>query len=261
MNGLYEVSNFGKVKSLKYKKDKILKPSFDKNGYTSLNLCKNGKISHKTIHRLVAESFIPNPNNYPCVNHKDENPRNNTVENLEWCTYKYNMNYGTCAERRNKNNKIAVNQYDKTNKFIKKWESAIDIQNEIGINQGSIIACCKNKLKTAGGYIWQYAEFNIRQKTKKELIKEIENLQIQLNEEKEKNKELLKYEEYYKEMEEVNKKFISKDKIREKIKYLNEQERSWSDERELKVSDKEIIYAMNTLLELLDEYLEEVLEE
>lgn len=218
MNGLYQVSNTGKIKSLKYKK--ILKPSFDKNGYASLNLCKNGKISHRTIHRLVAETFITNTNNYPCVNHKDENPKNNNVENLEWCTYKYNMNYGTGFERRSKNNKIPINQYDKSNNFIKRWSSAIDIQNEIGINQGSIIACCRNKLKTAGGYVWKYAEFNIRQKSKKELIKEIDNLKYELQQEKEKNKEL--YEDNQKQWAErcklaieLDNNTVSKDKIRE----------------------------------------------
>lgn len=225
MNGLYQVSNTGKIKSLKYKK--ILKPSFDKNGYASLNLCKNGKISHRTIHRLVAETFITNTNNYPCVNHKDENPKNNNVENLEWCTYKYNMNYGTGFERRSKNNKIPINQYDKSNNFIKRWSSAIDIQNEIGINQGSIIACCRNKLKTAGGYVWKYAEFNIRQKSKKELIKELDNLKYELQQEKAKNTALIQGQ--VKTLDEILqpellKKYISKDKIREQIKQIKSEE-------------------------------------
>lgn len=191
MNGLYQVSNLGRVISLNYNKtnqQKILKVSFDKNGYTSLNLCKEGKIFHRTIHRLVAEAFIPNLNNYPCVNHKDENPRNNNVDNLEWCTYQYNMNYGTCAERRNKSNKISINQYDKSNNFIKQWASAIDIQNETGINQASIIKCCRNKLKTAGGFIWKYED--IRETSKKNLIQRINELTKQLEIEKEKNKEL-----------------------------------------------------------------------
>lgn len=176
MNGLYQVSNLGKVKSLKYNKTKILKIGYTKRGYGSINLCKNGKISHRTIHRLVAETFISNPNQYPCVNHKDENPRNNNVENLEWCTIQYNNHYGTNVKRRSENNKIHINQYDKSNNFIKTWGSAIDIQNQIGINQGSIIACCRNKLKTAGGYVWKYEKLNIRQKTKKQLIQEIKEI-------------------------------------------------------------------------------------
>lgn len=198
--GLYQVSNLGRVISLNYNKtnqQKVLKVSFDKNGYTSLNLCKEGKIFHRTIHRLVAEAFIPNPNNYPCVNHKDENPRNNKVDNLEWCTYQYNMNYGTCAERRNKSNKISINQYDKSNNFIKQWTSAIDIQNETGINQGSIIKCCRNKLKTAGGFIWKYED--IRETSKKNLIQRINELTKQLEIEKEKNKKVIDYIEKNKE--------------------------------------------------------------
>lgn len=202
MNGLYQVSNLGKVKSLKYNKPKILKIGYTKRGYGSINLCKNGKISHRTIHRLVAEAFIPNPNNYPCVNHKDENPRNNNVDNLEWCTYQYNMNYGTCAERRNKSNKISINQYDKLNNFIKQWTSAIDIQNETGINQASIIKCCRNELKTAGGFIWKYED--IRETSKKNLIQRINELTKQLEAEKEKNKNS-----------------VSKDKIRKRYEQLN----------------------------------------
>jgi hypothetical protein len=71
----------------------IKKPSKLPKGYLRLGLCKNGKIKYYSIHRLVAEAFIPNPNNYPCVNHKDENVQNNNVENLEWCTHKQNNNY------------------------------------------------------------------------------------------------------------------------------------------------------------------------
>ena len=221
MNGLYQVSNLGRVISLNYNKtnqQKVLKVSFDKNGYTSLNLCKEGKIFHRTIHRLVAEAFIPNPNNYPCVNHKDENPRNNKVENLEWCTYQYNMNYGTCTERRNKSNKISINQYDKSNNFIKQWTSAIDIQNEIGINQGSIIKCCRNKLKTAGGFIWKYED--IRETSKKNLIQRINELTKQLEKEKEKNKQMQEAIKY--DFENYTKNYISKDKIREHKKWYED---------------------------------------
>lgn len=102
--GIYQVSNLGRVKSLgngKKRKEKILKQQ--KTGrwknYYKVILFKNGIPKTKKIHRLVAEAFIPNPNNYPCVNHKDENPSNNFVENLEWCSYEYNNNYGTKNKR------------------------------------------------------------------------------------------------------------------------------------------------------------------
>lgn len=109
--GYYQVSNFGRVKSLtrtvKSNKgdnypyatlsEKIRKPSEGK--YLQIILCKDGKTKKHLIHRLVAQAFIPNPNNLPCVNHKDENPRNNHVENLEWCTYQYNNQYNNRVER------------------------------------------------------------------------------------------------------------------------------------------------------------------
>ena len=108
--GLYQVSNLGRVKSLgfdKWHKGRILKQSFDsKRNYLFVGLHKDGKIKQKNVHRLVAETFIPNPDNLPCVNHKDEDKTNNFVfvnkdgsvdlnkSNLEWCTVAYNTNYG-----------------------------------------------------------------------------------------------------------------------------------------------------------------------
>ena len=99
--GLYEVSNKGNVRSLKWyggSKVRELSQAENKKGYRQVNLC-NGKGNMRYVHRLVAEAFIPNPNNLPCINHKDENPRNNCVENLEWCDQKYNCNYGHHNER------------------------------------------------------------------------------------------------------------------------------------------------------------------
>ena len=97
--GLYQISNLGRLKSLKRKcnkrlcKEIIKKPSLA-NGYQRIALCKNGQINYYSIHRLVATAFIPNPKKLPCVNHKDTNRANNRVDNLEWCTYKENNNYG-----------------------------------------------------------------------------------------------------------------------------------------------------------------------
>ena len=89
--GLYQVSNLGNVKSIR--KNIIKKPSRLPKGYLQMRLSKNGKNKYISIHRLVAQAFIPNINNYPCVNHKDCNPQNNKVNNLEWCTYKENNSY------------------------------------------------------------------------------------------------------------------------------------------------------------------------
>ena len=95
----YEVSNLGRIRNRK--NYKVLRTVFDKLGYERITLPsdKNGNIEILSVHRLVAKAFIPNPDNFPCVNHKDENPSNNCVDNLEWCTYSYNTNYGTALKR------------------------------------------------------------------------------------------------------------------------------------------------------------------
>lgn len=95
--GLYQISNLGRVKNIK--KQKILNP-LNINNYLKVVLSKKGKVQNKYIHRLVAETFIPNDNNYKEINHKDENSLNNCLSNLEWCNHKYNINYGTGNLRR-----------------------------------------------------------------------------------------------------------------------------------------------------------------
>ena len=107
--GSYQVSNLGRVKSLfreagtvnkKYTcKEKILKPRRQKRDYYAVMLWKDGKSRQFRVHRLVAQAFIPNPDNLPVINHKDENPSNNEADNLEWCTVKYNSYYGTCRDK------------------------------------------------------------------------------------------------------------------------------------------------------------------
>lgn len=96
--GLYQVSNEGNVVRL-WKKSKKLISQETSRGYKRVHLYKNGISQHHSVHRLVATAFVENPDNLPQVNHKDENPGNNKVENLEWCDAKYNRNYGTCNER------------------------------------------------------------------------------------------------------------------------------------------------------------------
>ena len=100
--GLYQVSNFGNVKTLKYGKEKILKPGKNSHGYLQVVLCKNNTCKSYSIHRLVAQSFIPNPLNLSEINHKNENKTDNNVYNLEWCEHKYNINYGSHNERSGK---------------------------------------------------------------------------------------------------------------------------------------------------------------
>ena len=100
--GLYQVSNTGKVRSLNYRrtgKKQILKQYINNTGYKRVALRKNNKVKWYLVHRLVAQAFIPNPHNYPIINHKDENPANNAVWNLEWCTMDYNIDYSKNTSR------------------------------------------------------------------------------------------------------------------------------------------------------------------
>ena len=163
---LYQISNYGRVKSLERKvysnskfiytqKEKILIQKTDKLGYKKISLCKNGKNKTFFVHRLVAITFLDNPNNYSCVNHKDENPSNNYLENLEFCSHKYNMNYGTRNERISKRmtKKCNILQIDKEGNIINKWDNIKQIKNELGIQH--IYECINGKRKTAGGYIWK----------------------------------------------------------------------------------------------------------
>ena len=106
--GRYQVSNLGRVKSLNYRhtnKEKILSNTTNTKDYLTVSLYKNGKIKTYYIHKLVAAHFIPNPDNYKEVNHKDENKSNNCVSNLEWCSREYNQNYGTKTQRASESNK------------------------------------------------------------------------------------------------------------------------------------------------------------
>lgn len=148
--GLYQVSNLGNVKSLNYLhtgQEKILSPAFDKDGYLFVQLCKNGEAKNYRVHRLVAQAFLPNPNNYPCINHKDENKLNNNVDNLEWCTIQYNNEYSKAKQ---------VGQYDLNGNLIATWKSTMEIQRQLGFRNGNISNCCLGKIKTAYGYIWKY---------------------------------------------------------------------------------------------------------
>ncbi len=152
--GLYQVSNYGRVKNLK--RNTILKSGINKNGYCYVILSKNNKSKWHSVHRLVAKAFIDNINNYKCVNHKDENKQNNNANNLEWCTHKYNNNYGTRIKKVAKATSKKVIQYDNQNNFIKIWDSIIMASINTNTNRHSIVSCCKRKLKTANGYKWEY---------------------------------------------------------------------------------------------------------
>ena len=150
--GLYEVSNKGRVR----RNGKILKPTLLNNGYLRVELHKQKTEKQVLVHRLVAMTFILNPNNLPCVNHKDEDKTNNAVDNLEWCTHEYNTNYGTRNERASINLSKPILQFDLQGSFIKEWSSGIEAEEFTKISRASICSCCKGNLKTAGGFVWKY---------------------------------------------------------------------------------------------------------
>ena len=158
--GLYQVSNLGRVRSLR--RNIILRQSIERNGYERILLYKNKGYKHFLIHRLVATAFIPNPNNLPQVNHKDENKLNNCVDNLEWCTQEYNHNYGTINIRisqkllNHKSRSKIVLQYTLDGTFIKEWKSTMDVQRNLGFAQSHISECCRNIIKTAYDYLWKF---------------------------------------------------------------------------------------------------------
>lgn len=160
--GMYQVSNLGNVRSLNYRNTGITKnlvPKVNNSGRLWVELRIFGKGKPMLIHRLVGEAFIPNPDNLPQINHKDENPKNNCVENLEWCTGEQNrmlyIEHHMCG--RQKTNTTPVNQIDENGRIVKKWKDSRTIQNETGMHQWSITQCCNGKRNTAYGFRWQYA--------------------------------------------------------------------------------------------------------
>ena len=160
--GLYQVSNTGKVRSLSdrhYLKEKKLQKN--NCGYLTVLLSKNSKQTRRTVHRLVAEAFIPNVNALPQINHIDEDKRNNSVSNLEWCDALYN---NQCYARNHPNlsrvgkrSKYKVLQFDLDGNLIKEWKNSRRVFAETGMSDWSISQCCRGKQKTAYGYKWRYA--------------------------------------------------------------------------------------------------------
>lgn len=171
--GRYQVSNLGNVKSLNYGNhgyEKNLIPKINNKGYLWVELLKNNTRKCYLVHRLVAMAFIDNPNGFNIINHKDENPLNCTVENLEWCTTEYNNKYSRDRHperikikpikisRPYKRHKEHINQLSLNGEFIKQWENLAELAREKKYHSTSIKECCEGKRNKAYGYRWEFAE-------------------------------------------------------------------------------------------------------
>ena len=171
----FEVSNLGRIKSLNYNhtgKPKLLKPYEDTCGYLQVKLSKNGERKTCYVHRLIAETFLENPENLPEVNHKDEDKTNNFVflnedgsvdkekSNLEWKNHRDNCNHGTRNERVSKamtNGKLSkpVLQLSLSGELIREWPSVAECERN-GFNKGYVAACCRGVYESAYGFRWMY---------------------------------------------------------------------------------------------------------
>jgi hypothetical protein len=158
--GLYQVSNWGRVKSLNYRntgKEGILKGIEDGRGYLCVHLCNDDGVKNKKIHRLVAEAFIPNPENKPEVDHIDRNKLNNNLSNIRWADRKIQNNNRNLSNMIKKFSKPVL-QFTLDGEFVREWESTIEIYRELGYSQGNISSCCLGRLKSAYGFKWKYKE-------------------------------------------------------------------------------------------------------
>lgn len=176
--GLYQISNFGRVKSFcKSIAGKIIIQHLSCKGYYSVHLYKNGHMKNFTVHRLVAIHYIENKNHFPFINHKDENKLNNCVSNLEWCSPSYNTKYsfnlhpewpGNLSKSKKgkirgayKKTRKPILQYSDGGKLIRAWDSCAQINRELHFHGWTVSECCRGNRRTAYGYKWRYATENI----------------------------------------------------------------------------------------------------
>ena len=163
--GLYQVSNLGNIKGLK--SGKILNKRFDSNGYIIASLSKEGRQKNYLVHRIVALTFIPNPENKPLVNHRDGNKGNNSCNNLEWSTYSENNRHAYDIGLKKVSNKTIKSLIERkrkevcqidicTGETINVWESTREASRQLNISQSSISQCCNGIRNTCGGFKWKY---------------------------------------------------------------------------------------------------------
>ena len=154
----YRITSDGKV----YSGETLKSTEIARNGYERVSLWKNGKGKHYSIHRLVATAFIPNPNNYEMVNHKDGNKQNNDVSNLEWCDASHNMRHAYDNSLVNPKTTRVI-QYTKDFQKVKEWNSIAEACESLNLNHANVVTVCgqKTNRRQCGGYIWRYADGNI----------------------------------------------------------------------------------------------------
>lgn len=170
--GLYEISNFGRVKSL-ISKGAVMAPQLNSTGYERVFLRKEGIQKSVFVHVLVARAFTPNPDGKPIVDHIDGDKRNNAASNLRWCTQKENLNFELAKKNRTESHRAenspwfgktgrkhpsskAVAQYSASGEFLKSFGGLSEASRETNIDIGNISNCCRGSRKTAGGYIWRF---------------------------------------------------------------------------------------------------------
>lgn len=197
--GLYEVSNMGRIRSLdridslgRKIVGKIKNQRNDLDGYKHVDLFKNGKAKTAKVHREVAMAFIPNPENLPQINHKDEDKANNRVDNLEWCTPGYNNNYGTHAERSRatmirknlRQGGVRVVKYSRNGDALEVYSSVAEAARQNNMNPQSIFMVLRGKTITSAGFVWRYYgdEFAIRKNRKKRGVVQYDTNNNKLNE-------------------------------------------------------------------------------
>lgn len=162
--GLYQVSNLGRIKSYHQWKrancppEYFLNPSLSNTGYLQVTLYSNKKRSKLLVHRIVAEAFVPNPSNHPHINHMDEDKTNNCASNLEWCTAAYNNSYGTARFRAILSKSHMVDQFLPSGQLLARYV-CITVASEItGIPKQRIKSCCIGECNSSNGFVWKYVK-------------------------------------------------------------------------------------------------------